>query len=191
MSKSIYFAGELFSSKHLLGNAVLAEQIEVASKNRYSCVLPQALEQREVTAKSIRDQDYEALLSCDAALFNFDGTELDSGTVAEFMAAKFADIPSVVIRTDFRDGGDGGDDPWNLMLSYYPRTKVIVFDGMTLYKKEIQEDRTQTEAVLASLRKMAQDIVLGFDEVLASSEVLEEAERLESLELLKRTLGLY
>jgi hypothetical protein len=35
-------------------------------------------------------------------LFLYNGTELDSGTVVEFMFSKFADIPSVIVRTDFR-----------------------------------------------------------------------------------------
>jgi hypothetical protein len=40
--------------------------------------------------------------------------------VVEFMLAKFADIPSVLLRTDIRAGGDYRDEPWNLMTSYFP-----------------------------------------------------------------------
>ena len=46
------------------------------------------------------------LMRSDVAMFAFDGIELDSGTVVEFMAAKMLDIPSVVYRSDFR-GGSG------------------------------------------------------------------------------------
>lgn len=81
----------------------------------------------------IRDADISALLSCDLALFNYDGCELDSGTVVEFMFAKFADIPSVLLRTDFRAGGDSGENPWNLMTSYYPRTETLVLDAAKIY----------------------------------------------------------
>ena len=105
-SLTVYFASELFSLKHLIGNAYLAEAIYEKSHGRYLCVLPQNLEQRGNTAKSIRDQDILTLLGCDLGLFNYDGTELDSGTVVEFMFAKFADIPSVILRSDFRQGGD-------------------------------------------------------------------------------------
>jgi len=42
------------------------------------------------------------LLNCDLALFNFDGPELDLGTVVEFLFAKFADIPALILRMDFR-----------------------------------------------------------------------------------------
>src|ERR1700730_14862573 len=104
----VYFAGELFSSKHLLGNAALADAIARVSDLNFTCVLPQTLEDREMSAHDIRDTDIVNLISCDLALFNFDGPELDSGTVAEFLFAKFADIPSLLLRTDFRRAGDQG-----------------------------------------------------------------------------------
>ena len=132
---SIYFAGELFSLKHLLGNALLAEQIHTQSKGLYSCFVPQDLEQRDTSAISIRDQDLLHVIKSDLGIFHFDGPELDSGTVVEYMVAKMLDIPSVLIRTDFRKAGDSDGDPWNLMCIGYPRTKVIVIDGMALYQK--------------------------------------------------------
>lgn len=136
-SYSVYFASELFSLKHLIGNAYLAEAIYEKSHGRYRCVLPQNLEQRGNTAQSIRDQDIRTLLECDLGLFNYDGPELDSGTVVEFMFAKFADIPSVILRSDFRNGGDQRGDPWNLMTSFYPRTANVIVDSLGLYKKHI------------------------------------------------------
>ena len=77
----------------------------------------------------IRNQDLKQVMACDLALFNFDGTDLDSGTVVEFMMAKVLDIPSVLLRSDFRASGDQereGDD-WNLMCSFYPRSKKVQF----------------------------------------------------------------
>ena len=106
----VYFAGELFSLKHLLGNALLASELARVSNERYQSILPQDLEQRGTTAESIRNQDIKALIECDVALFNFDGTEVDSGTVVEYMFAKFCDIPSVIVRTDFRSSGDQAED---------------------------------------------------------------------------------
>src|SRR6202023_480031 len=132
---SVYFAGELFSLKHLVGNAALADAIAKLSGGRFACVLPQTLEDRAMIAHEIRDQDIVALAGCDLAVFNFDGPELDSGTVAEFMLAKFADIPSLLLRTDFRRGGDQGVDPWNLMMSFYPRTRTLCLNSMEIYKK--------------------------------------------------------
>lgn len=133
-SYTVYFASELFNLKHLIGNAYLAEAIFEKSHGKYLCILPQNLEHRRTTAQNIRDADIRALLSCDLALFNYDGTELDSGTVVEFMLAKFADIPSVILRSDFRHAGDQIGDPWNLMSSFYPRTTTVVLNSMNLYK---------------------------------------------------------
>ena len=142
----VYFAGELFSSKHLMGNAALANAIAKASSGKFNCVLPQTLEEREATAHAIRDKDIFTLVGCDLALFNFDGTELDSGTVAEFMFAKFADIPSLLLRTDFRRGGDQGEDQWNLMLSFYPRTRTLATNSIQIYKNALATGKTPVEA---------------------------------------------
>lgn len=136
-ARTVYFAGELFSAKHLVGNAWLAEAIYAASHGRYLCRLPQDIELRGHHPRLIRDQDLRALVACDLALFNFDGPELDSGTVVEFMFAKFADIPCVILRSDFRSAGDQGPgrDPWNLMASFYPRSVSVSVNALALYKK--------------------------------------------------------
>jgi nucleoside 2-deoxyribosyltransferase len=139
---NVYFASELFSAKHLVGNAYLAEAIYDKSHGRFLCVLPQNLEQRTTTAQSIRDNDLRTLLQCDLGLFNYDGTELDAGTVVEFMFAKFADIPSVILRSDFRDGGDQRGDPWNLMTSFFPRTTNVIVDSLGIYKGAIKKRHT-------------------------------------------------
>jgi nucleoside 2-deoxyribosyltransferase len=186
-SYTIYFGGELFSSKHLFGNAVLAEAIFELSQGRYVPILPQNLEQREVTAQGVRDQDLRTLLDCDLGLFNYDGPELDSGTVVEFMVAKFADLPSVLLRTDFRKGGDqqdGSGDAWNLMSSFYPRTRVIQVDSMAIYKGHFsQNPETPEPATLlerkesrhAGQRMIAQiagDVIAALDAVLFMPPVL-------------------
>lgn len=98
-----YHAGPLFTQGDLLTNVLLSRAIIRQSRNKFVPMLPQDLEQRgDVTPQSIRDKDIRALLSCDLALFTYDGAELDSGTVVEYMIAKFADIPSVILRSDFR-----------------------------------------------------------------------------------------
>lgn len=135
---SVYFGGELFDLKDLIGNAYLAESIYEKSHGRYLCHLPQDFELRGLNPHVIRDQDIRALFAADLALFNFDGTELDSGTLVEFMLAKFADIPAVVLRTDLRGAGDQGArrDPWNLMASFYPRTVTVRADSLIDYRVE-------------------------------------------------------
>ncbi len=137
VSYSVYLAGELFDLKHLVGNAYLAESIYEKSHGKFLCHLPQDFELRGLNPHVIRDQDIEALYSADLAIFNFDGTELDSGTVIEFMLAKFADIPAVLLRTDLRAAGDQGSarrDPWNLMASFFPRTEVVRMDSLIDYR---------------------------------------------------------
>ena len=155
----VYFAGELFSSKHLVGNAALAEAIAKASKLNFTCLLPQTLEEREMTAQDIRDVDIVNLIGCDLALFNFDGPDLDSGTVTEFMFAKFADIPSLLLRTDFRRGGDQGEDPWNLMMSSYPRTRTLCLNSMEIYKEALSTGLSPVWAGQSLVEQVAQAVV--------------------------------
>lgn len=186
--KSIYLAGCLFDLRHLAGNALLGEAIEKVSKGRYKVYLPQDYEPESLGAKAIRDSDLKALLDCDLALFQFDGTELDSGTVVEFMTAKFADLPSVLLRTDFRKGGDRNEDPWNLMCSFYPRTASLVVDGMHMYVDSGHEKLGGVKAASLALQALAEKVVAKLDEVSALPPVqIEGASRREEIE---RLLGL-
>jgi nucleoside 2-deoxyribosyltransferase len=171
MSLSVYFAGELFNAKHLAGNARLAAAIQRRSNQQFVCVLPQTLENREEGAHFIRDEDLEHLVCSDLAIFNFDGSEIDSGTIVEFMVAKFADIPALLLRTDFRRGGDQGDDPWNLMLSFYPRTKTRCLDSMALYKAALAQGLDPVAAADSMLDQIAAQIVSDL-EMLAQTKPL-------------------
>lgn len=173
-SLSIYFAGELFDHKDLVGNLLLASHIDKQSEGRYRCVLPQDLEVASSRAKDIRDNDLKQVLNCDLALFNFDGTELDSGTVVEYMYAKFLDKPAVIIRTDFRASGDQENgEPWNLMCSFYPRTKVIRLNSMAEYHKAKLYD--VDEVIGQVYTSMAQKIIAAFDEVRREESLFEKS----------------
>jgi len=172
MSLSVYFAGELFNAKHLSGNAGLAAAIQHKSGGRLNCVLPQTLESREEGAHFIRDEDLEHLISADIALFNFDGSEIDSGTVVEFMVAKFADIPALLLRTDFRRGGDQGQDPWNLMLSFYPRTETCCLDSMALYKTALAQGLNPVGAVDSMLDQIAALVVPKLETLAQTKPIL-------------------
>ena len=134
---TVYFAGELFSLKHLIGNAWLAEAIYEKSHGKYRCLLPQDFMWRGRGARAIRDGNLRALVACDLAIFNYDGTELDSGTVVEFMFAKFADIPAVLLRSDLRNAGDWKNEPWNLMTSGFPRTATVVVPALFDYRSHL------------------------------------------------------
>ena len=146
---TVYLGGELFSLKHLIGNAWLAEALYDKSHGKYRCVLPQDFgELRGRSARSIRDFNLRALVACDIALFNFDGTDLDSGTVVEFMFAKFADIPAVLLRTDIRNTGDYRDEPWNLMASYFPRTASVLVGSLFHYRGALQRRHRRLDDAL-------------------------------------------
>lgn len=187
----VYMAGELFDLKHLAGNALIAEALAEVSKGRYLPILPQDLELPSLDAKAIRDTDYKALLECDAAVFHFDGTDLDSGTVAEFMAAKVADIPSVLLRTDLRRSGDRNDRPWNLMCDYFPRTKGLVVDAMNLYSRQREKGwMLASESIKAVSYEVATLLAKSLDAAVSETSVLDEAERASALDLIAKSFGM-
>ena len=150
-----------------MGNAQLASSIERTSEGRYACILPQDLEQTTRRAVDIRNQDLKQVMTCDLALFNFDGTELDSGTVVEFMFAKFLDIPSVILRSDFRASGDQGKDgdDWNLMCSFYPRTRIVQVNAMAWYQQARGEGGTLAEVSQRFYSRIALIITENLDAV--------------------------
>jgi hypothetical protein len=134
---------------------------------RYVCVLPQHFDQTTVAAVDIRNQDLLQLMTCDLALFNFDGTDLDAGTVVEFMFAKCLDIPAVLLRTDFRAAGDQppAGDAWNLMCSFYPRTKVVQLNAMAWYQQEWHAGGTPYEVAQRLCQRLAAVVVENLDAV--------------------------
>ncbi|MBT8368278.1 MAG: nucleoside 2-deoxyribosyltransferase [Deltaproteobacteria bacterium] len=181
---TIYVGGSLFNHKDLTGNALLAEYIEKCSDSRYRCCLPQNLEQHDTTARDIRNEDIAKLIQCDLGLFNFDGTELDAGTVAEFMLAKFLDIPAVILRSDFRTCGEkeiGGED-WNFMCSFYPRTRVVQFNAMLSYQEAVQKSQTLNETFDIYYSRIARRVVENLDSVRIEKPLLKgDRKKLEIL----------
>ena len=181
---TLYFGGSLFNHKELTGNALLAQYIEKCSGSRYRCCLPQNVEQHTTTARDIRNQDIIQLMQCDLGLFNFDGTELDAGTVAEFMLAKFLDMPAVILRSDFRTCGEkeiGGQD-WNFMCSFYPRTRVVQFNAITAYQEALAQSQTLDEAVDIYYTRIARQVVEEMDSVKKEQPLLKgDQKRLETL----------
>jgi len=163
----IYFAGDLFNHKDLIGNLLLSEAIEKDSSGRYVCILPQHLEQSTNRSIDIRNNDLNQIVKADLILLNFDGTELDSGTVIEFLFAKALDVPAVILRTDFRAAGDQErGDPWNLMCSGYPRTRTVSLNAMAWYQKEWNKGGGANEILGRFYRKLSTIINAEFDLVL-------------------------
>lgn len=179
MKYSIYFAGDLFDHKHLAGNVLLARSIEQLSHGKFTCVLPQDFEQVNATPIGIRNADLRGVFTADIALFNFDGADLDSGTVAEFMFAKTLDIPSVLLRTDFRNGGDqeGVGDPWNLMLSGYPRTISLPVHGMALYQEALRK-APREKLLELYYHELGKKVVSALEECLGTPRTVVEREEM-------------
>ena len=180
-----YFAGELFDAKHLIGNAYLASEILKNSDGKFRPLLPQDLEVRSLHPHDIRDEDILALIGSDLALFHFDGSDLDSGTVVEFMIAKFADIPSVILRSDFRAGGDQADHPWNLMVNFYPRTEIVLVDALRSYKfnesslkngdaKLLTDPRKSLDQVTKLNTMISHKVIHAFERVIHTPPLLNE-----------------
>ncbi len=163
----VYVAGPLFDLKQLDGNQRFADAIEHHSEGRYKPILPQLLgASRDPIA--IRNSCLRALIASDVAVFQLDGSEPDSGTVVEFMLARMLDMPSVLIRTDFRVGGDQAEagEPWNLMLSGWPRTASVVRHAMTLWG-EGQD----------AWGRLADDVIDAFEGVLRETSAIPPADQ--------------
>jgi nucleoside 2-deoxyribosyltransferase len=193
-SYRVYFGGELFSLKHLIGNAWLAEAIYERSVGRYRCLLPQDFTPSGRSARAMRDHSLRELVGCDAAIFNFDGPDLDSGTVVEFMFAKFADIPTVLLRSDGRHAGDSRPLPWNLMATGFPRTACVLVRSLAEYRARARHRRADDAVRLAAQHgsATAQQVceqtaglcVRALDRVVASPPVMPKYLRQEAYQWL-------
>jgi len=179
-SKTFYLAGDLFDGKDLAGNVALAEQIAEISGRRWEALLPQDCESDRERGVSVRDRDLELLFRADAVVANFDGHDLDSGTVMEFAWAKMLDLPAVLLRTDFRKASDQEGDPWNLMCSGYPRSRTLLIPALSLYQQHRAECASRPEAVAAMQRAIAAGVAETLDAVAAETPRLRREEALST-----------
>lgn len=170
----VYFAGSLFNHKDLIGNLLLCERINSLSDGRYECQLPQNIENPSNRAEQVRNKDLEYLIRSDLAIFNFDGSELDSGTVVEFIFSKMIDMPCVILRSDFRSGGDQqvGHDQWNLMCSFYPRTKVVNIHSMNWYHRYFNRNKYSINDISNAYEEFARKIIHDLDIVRREPSVI-------------------
>ena len=191
---TIYFAGDLFDAKDLGGNLLLAEAIQKKSNGRYVIMLPQNGESEVVnrTSQSIRDADFELLYSCDMIVANFDGTDLDSGTVVEFCYAKMVDMPALLLRTDFRDGGDAtlpDGEPWNLMCSHFPRTEVLHINAMMRYHDCMVQTSSIAERLELFYNSIAESVINSLDKVLQKESWLKKESALSQYQIAVKSMG--
>jgi nucleoside 2-deoxyribosyltransferase len=105
-SYTIYSAGGLFTQDELATNVMIKEAVWRLSNGKFQLFLPQSREFQELDQPSleayIRNTDLLEVVKADILLVRFDGLELDSGTVVEYMMAKFLGKPTVILRSDFR-----------------------------------------------------------------------------------------
>jgi len=169
----IYFAGDLFDHKDLIGNTLVSNYLEKESMGKYVCELPQDINEASSQPEEIRNTNLLKLMECDIALFNFDGNELDSGSVVEFVFAKFVDIPSLIVRSDFRSSGDQGEagDDWNLMCSFYPRTRIIKINSMDWYQEAKANSQTPTEMIDHLYPRIAKLLIEELDRTISESSL--------------------
>ena len=176
----IYWAGGLFDHKELIGNLQLADAVRSCSEGRYIVSLPQNGDaETSRDALSIRNADLQLLISCDALVANFDGTELDSGTVVEYCVAKSLDIPVVLMRTDFRNCGDTTEIPWNLMCAGWPRTSTLLVNGMAEYQRILSEEGDIGELTRRYHKGIAGKIIQALNDVLSQESWLTAENALE------------
>ncbi len=182
---SIYTAGGLFTYRELAMNVYLKESIWRQSSGKYRLVLPQSEQPEEFehpdVSVRIRNTDLWHVMRTDLLLAQFDGLELDAGTVAEFMMAKFLGKPTVILRSDSRRmSNDSFDEPYNLMVKNYPRTKVVHINSLFDYLDRWESEKGGISAEVSfesfldlekrpiekGIEFIAQEILTAFDEVL-------------------------
>ena len=177
----IYWAGALFNHKELLGNQILANSVKKLSNGRYDVRLPQDF-QTEPSAKAvdIRNADLTELIQCDMVVANFDGAELDSGTVVEFCIAKALDMPTVLLRTDFRNAGDSDGIPWNLMCAEWPRTETLWIHSLADYQRHAVTKANDLQSAMESwYNDLARKIIQSLDKARATAPWLSAETALE------------
>jgi len=127
---TIYCAGGLFTQDELATNVMLKEAVWRLSQGQFQLFLPQSRELQELDQPDleahIRNTDLLEVVRADILLVRFDGLELDSGTVVEYMMAKLLGKPAVILRSDFRSVAFLPlCEPYNLMVKNWPRTIEI------------------------------------------------------------------
>ena len=145
---TIYTAGGLFTPDELATNTFLKEAIWRLSNGKFQLFLPQSREIQELDNPNIeayiRNTDLLEVVKADIILARFDGLELESGTVVEFMTAKFLGKPTVLLRSDFRRVNFGNFcEPYNLMVKNWPRTVEVQINSFVLWAEVFDKVRNK------------------------------------------------
>ena len=150
----LYLAGPLFTQAERAWNVRLGDEL---TKAGHSVFLPQTEVQAiaSLDAGTIFEVDVNGVRSAEAVVAVVDGADPDSGTSFEVGLAYALGIPIVLVRTDFRAGGDALPGQKlatvNLMLSQAAIEVVVVTDpGGSL--------EALTDGVVAALGKVPQSL---------------------------------
>jgi nucleoside 2-deoxyribosyltransferase len=133
----LYFAGPLFTQAERAWNTLMAAELSAAG---HSVFLPQVEVKAIATleADAIFRVDVDGVRGADALVAILDGADADSGTCFECGIAYALGIPIVLVRTDFRGGGDAlpgqAVSTVNLMLSQAASEVVHLPDPGTRFE---------------------------------------------------------
>lgn len=182
---TVYCAGGLFTQDELATNVLLKEAVWRLSDGKFQLFLPQSREMQELGRSDIeayiRNTDLLEVVKADIILVRFEGLELDSGTVVEFMVAKSLGKPTVVLRSDFRRTSFGGFcEPYNLMVKNWPRSVEVQLNSFGLWAELLSKERqvpdggdsveatmrAELGTVQASVDEIAGRVIAGFEAVL-------------------------
>lgn len=183
---TVYSAGGLFTQDELAMNVMLKEAVWRLSGGRFQLVLPQSRELRELDRPDIeaylRNGDLVEVIKADIVTVRFDGLELDSGTVVEFITAKSLGKPTVILRSDFRRlSGTGLSEPYNLMVKSWPRNAVVHIDAFVMYSRLFTQERAaraeddpseakmqaEQSAIQKSVDQVAKQLIDGMEAAIA------------------------
>jgi nucleoside 2-deoxyribosyltransferase len=143
---TIYSAGGLFTQDELATNIMIKEAVWRLSNGKFQLFLPQSRELQELDQPNleayIRNTDLLEVVKADILLVRFDGLELDSGTVVEYMMAKFLGKPTVILRSDFRSVSFLPlCEPYNSMVKNWPRTIEIHLNSFGIWAELFSAER--------------------------------------------------
>ena len=186
----IYWAGGLFDYKELLGNIQLGTAVEEVSNGKYKVHFPQNGEcETSRDIHGIRNHDLLSILQSDVILANFDGADLDSGTVVEFCFAKALDIPALLLRTDFRNSGDSEEEPWNLMCSGWRRTKTLWIRSIEEYHHFLHCGAKQSNIANEWSCAIAKQIIQALEDVMHQPAWLHFEQAMEHYQRIIQSAG--
>ena len=170
---TVYTAGGIFTQHELATNVFIKDSVWRQSNGKFELVLPQSKEMRgwdrPDIAAYIRNVDLVHVIKSDLFLARFDGLELDSGTIVEFMLAKFLGKPTIILRCDSRlSGGKSLDEPYNLMVKNWPRTTEVHYDSLINFTGGLADERKISGNVSkfeTAIKAELKTVMKGIDEI--------------------------